>query len=274
MCGTGRNDSPPSPAHLGIPPVSGGELKGGWHNRYVQQANWTRELRAYLFKEAGLDQASRALEVGCGTGAILSEISTPATVHGLDIQFASLKEAKSNTPISLPLTCGDAFSLPYADESFEVVFCHFLLLWLPHPLDAIREMTRVTKAGGDIIAFAEPDYNHRVDKPAALEPLGKWQREALRRQGANPGIGENLAELFFEAGINIIEAGAISKEGSDPLSEEERELEWAILESDLAGQIADERLQKLNALDKAAWLNGKRVLYVPTHYIWGRTAVG
>lgn len=260
--------------HLPPPPLAGGGIKGGWHKRYLQQANWTRELRNYLFKEVGLDQASRALEVGCGTGAILSEIQTPVPVHGLDIQLASLKEAKTNTPFSTPLTCGDTFSLPYADESFEIVFCHFLLLWLPHPQGAIREMIRVTKADGNIIAFAEPDYHRRIDKPVALEPLGKWQREALRRQGANPGIGANLAELFFEAGIKIVETGAISKQGSDPLNEEEWELEWATLEADLAGQIADERLQKMKALDKEAWLNKERVLYVPTHYIWGRTAGG
>jgi len=245
-----------------------------WHKRYLQQANWTRELRNYLFKEVGLDQASRALEVGCGTGAIISDIHTPAPVHGLDIQLVSLKEAKSNSPTSSHLTCGDAFSLPYSEGSFEIVFCHFLLLWLPQPQDAIREMIRVTKAGGDIIAFAEPDYDRRIDKPAALEPLGKWQREALRRQGANPGIGTNLAELFFEAGIKIIETGTISKQESDPLNSDEWELEWAVLEADLAGQIADESLQKMKALDKAAWLNKERILYIPTHYIWGRTVGG
>ena len=268
MSAIGRNDSPPSSQ------ARRGELKGGWHKRYLQQASWTRELRAYLFEEAGLDQASRALEVGCGTGAILSDIRTAASVHGLDIRFASLKGGESNTLNLNPLTCGDALSLPYADGSFEIVFCHFLFLWLPQPQDAIQEMIRVTKAGGDIIAFAEPDYDRRVDKPAALAPLGKWQREALQRQGANPSIGAHLAELFFEAGINIIETGPISKQESDPLNVEERELEWAVLEADLGGHIADERLQKMKALDKAAWLNRDRILYVPTHYIWGRTAGG
>ena len=40
-----------------------------WHKRYTQQATWTRDLRSYLFEKAGLANARRVLEVGCGTGA-------------------------------------------------------------------------------------------------------------------------------------------------------------------------------------------------------------
>ena len=68
-----------------------------WHARYTQQANWTRKLREYLFERTGLKTATRILEVGCGTGAILSEIQTKAP-HGLDIQPASLIEARIHAP--------------------------------------------------------------------------------------------------------------------------------------------------------------------------------
>ena len=59
-----------------------------WHKRFVQQAAWTRELRLYLFKRAGMPVARRVLEVGCGTGAILSGLTTRAVVHGLDRELA------------------------------------------------------------------------------------------------------------------------------------------------------------------------------------------
>ena len=242
-----------------------------WHKRYLQQANWTKELRAYIFKEIGLNKAFRVLEVGCGTGAILSKIDFP--VHGLDIQLASVKEAKIHTQGKFPLTCADAFSLPYADASFDVVFCHFLLLWLPKPADALQEMIRVTKRNGHIIAFAEPDYSQRVDKPDVLKKLGEWQREALQKQGANTSMGASLAELFYGAGITIIETGAISTSAREAMNADERANEWETLESDLAGIIPDEDIQKMKHLDSAAWERGERVLYVPTHYLWGKNKV-
>ena len=48
-----------------------------WHSRYLQQAAWTRELRTYVFEQAGISSANRILEVGCGTGAILSGLTSP-----------------------------------------------------------------------------------------------------------------------------------------------------------------------------------------------------
>lgn len=263
--------SPASGRETGSPPALRGELEGGWHKRYQQQANWTRELREYIFGKIGLDQLSRVLEVGCGTGAILSTTGFP--VCGLDIQLASLKEAQNHAPTS-PLTCADAFSLPYADASFDIVFCHFLLLWLDAPKSAVEEMLRVTRAGGHIIAFAEPDYTRRVDEPAALAELGVWQRDALRAQGANPAMGAELAELFYGLGIKIIETGAISNTEGEPFNAKEWALEWATLEADLAGKIPDERIQKMKVLDRLAWENGERILHVPTHYIWARTQRG
>ena len=251
-----------------------------WHQRYLQQSNWTRELRAYVFKEIGLNEASHVLEVGCGTGVILSQIDSPVFGHlhsksffGCDIQLASVKEAKIHTQNKSPLICADTFSLPYADNSFDIVFCHFLLLWLPNPENALKEMMRISKVDAHIIAFAEPDYSQRVDKPDSLVELGRWQTDALRKQGANPSMGVELAELFYRAGITIIETGAISTSTSASLNADERANEWATLESDLTGEISDEHIQEMKILDETAWANGERVLHIPTHYIWGKNKV-
>ncbi len=242
-----------------------------WHTRYSQQANWTDELRAYIFEQIGIDKTTRMLEIGCGTGAILERLHTPA--HGLDIRFASLQEAQCHAPTS-PIACADALSLPYADASFDVIFCHFLFLWLPMPEQALAEMMRVIRKDGYIIAFAEPDYTQRVDKPAALAELGVWQRDALLVQGADPAMGAKLAELFFNAGIQIIETGPISMSARETFDVKDWEIEWDVLEADLAGKIPEKRIQKMKELDQQAWLAGERVLHVPTYYLWARMAGG
>jgi SAM-dependent methyltransferase len=241
----------------------------GWHNRFLQQATWTRDLRAYLFERAGLTRARRVLEVGCGTGVILSDLATPAAVHGLDLEPVRLAEARRHAQ-SAALVCGNALALPYPSRVFDITFCHFLLLWVCDPLLALLEMKRVTCPGGAVLALAEPDYASRVDKPDELAPLGRWQAESLRRQGADPGLGSRLAVLFQQAGIRPLETGPLHAGGGRPPASAERDLEWAVLQADLAGWVPAQEIRRMKLLDEQAWERGERVLHVPTYFAWGR----
>ena len=239
-----------------------------WHTRYAQQANWTRDLRNYIFEKVDLRNTSRVLEVGCGMGAVLSELPEKPQTYGLDINLDSLIECRAHATNAF-LTEGNAMHLPFAASSFTIIYSHFLLLWVHDPLRALLEMKRVTEKDGYVIAFAEPDYLQRVDQPEEVIPLGKWQTESLIRHGADPGLGGRLAELFFEAGINIIETGVIQSQGNEPSSEEWK-LEWDVLESDLKGWVPDQDIQKMKRLDQQARRQKTRILHVPTHFAWGR----
>ena len=238
-----------------------------WHSRYLQQANWTRDLRTYLFEKAGLRRAERVLEVGCGTGAVLADISARASLHGLNLDPGALAECRIHAP-AVDLTTGDALSLPYQDAAFDITYCHFLLLWVIDPSQALREMKRVTKPNGSILAFAEPDYTNRIDKPEELAMLGKWQVDALKRQGADPSFGARLAKSFYEAGIRLIETGPIQSQGL-MRDADEREQEWAVIESDLAGLVPAQEIQRMKVLDLQSWAKNVRVLQVPTYFAWG-----
>lgn len=239
-----------------------------WHLRYTQQAGWTGALRSYLFDRAGLGAAQAVLEVGCGTGAVLSEVSKVPWRHGLDIDRTALIEASLHAPGTF-LVHGNALALPYPDHFFDIVYCHFLLLWVQDPLRALQEMKRVTRKNGSVIAFAEPNYLARLDEPQELIPLGRWQTDSLRRQGADPGLGARLAELFFEAGIGPLETG-IMESGADESSPQDWEIEWAVLESDLKGQVPDREIRRMKQLDQQAREQGRRRLHVPTYFAWGR----
>jgi ubiquinone/menaquinone biosynthesis C-methylase UbiE len=239
-----------------------------WHSRYTQQATWTRDLRTYLFDRASLVNARRVLEVGCGTGAILRELESPAEFYGLDLNPAALAECRIHAP-NVTLTRANGLALPYPDQTFDIVYCHYFLLWVHDPLQAVLEMKRMTRKQGHILALAEPDYDARVDKPDELKQLGEWQTESLQRQGADPSFGSRLAETFFQAGIQIHETGTIRGVEKNPTAEE-REMEWAVIEADLADSVSDAEIQKMKLIDKQAWAKDERVLHVPTYFAWGQ----
>jgi hypothetical protein len=130
-------------------------------------------------------------------------------------------------------------------------------------------MKRVTKTGAHILAFAEPDYTARLDQPPGLITLGQWQTESLRKQGANPSLGSQLADLFFQVEIRLIETGTIQSADREP-SAKDWETEWAVIEADLAGFIPRDDILRMKHLDAWAWERGERKLYVPTYFAWGQ----
>ncbi|MBN1305854.1 MAG: methyltransferase domain-containing protein [Anaerolineales bacterium] len=240
-----------------------------WHARFSQQARWTHDLRTYLFEQTGLWEARRILEVGCGTGAILESLAhCTAGLHGLDIARSHLLQAEIYAPQAL-LANGDARQLPYASQVFDITLCHFLLMWVKAPVQLLCEMQRVTRPGGHVLALAEPDYNARIDLPPELAVLGALQTDSLERQGADPFIGSRLGELFEQAGIRLVESGPLARTGTGPASPDELDLEWAVLESDLAGLLPSEDLAAYKQLERKACEDKTRVLHVPTWYAWG-----
>lgn len=230
--------------------------------RYQQQAGWTEPLRRHLFARAGLAHAQRVLEVGCGPGAVLRSLpGTRAAIHGLDIDRPALQRARS--VCAADLTCGDALHLPYADNSFDLSFFHYVLLWLPDPVQALREAARITRRGGTVLAFAEPDYTARAAPSSALQTVNQLQVQALRQQGADPGFGGQLAASFAAAGLPPAESGRLQ---SDPAARE-NPLEAEVLQADLAGLLPAADLAALLAA-----LQAQPAAEVPTYFAWARFA--
>ena len=246
------------------------------HARFTQQAGWTRQARQYLLSRLRLKADSRVLEAGCGTGAVLGELSVPGagSLHGLDIRPDYLQLARQSAP-GANLVAGDAHHLSYAEGSFEAACCHFLLLWVSDPGGVVAELSRVTRQGGVVLLLAEPDYGGRIDYPYELAILGEWQSQGLTQAGANPQIGRRLSALLSRAGCVEIESGVLGGQWAGAPSESDWQMEWQVLRADLEqlpgilpGREAD--LAALQEIDRLAWQRGERVLFVPTFYAWGR----
>ncbi|NPV75950.1 MAG: methyltransferase domain-containing protein [Anaerolineae bacterium] len=241
-----------------------------WHQRYRQQVIWTQSIRAYLFAKFSLKPEATLLEVGCGTGAVLENLPgiSKKQMTGLDLKLDHLTRAVRGNPAA-DFVCGDALSLPFPSNRFDLTCCHFFLLWVQNPAIALTEMARVTRPGGIVAALAEPDYGARIDYPAPLAELGHLQGLALQRQGADVLIGRRLAGLFNEIGLQQVQVGLIGGEWGRSLDNDAWETEWAVLEADLAGMIPQDELVTLRRIDAAAWQKGERILFVPTFYAYG-----
>jgi SAM-dependent methyltransferase len=241
-----------------------------WHKRYRQQVGWSLQTRRYIFERIGLQTSARILEVGCGTGALTDSLAADGytDLFGLDIDFQALAFQSD----SYSLVQGNAFHLPFPNGAFDLVICHFLLLWLIDPAVAIAEMKRVVKKSGGIVALGEPDYGGRVDYPDQLETLGKMQIVALIKQCADPFMGRKLLGLFHQVGLSGIQCGIIGAEWEQKVDNTKDDLEWAVLRKDLAYTISDQEFERYQAIDRRARQDGSRVRFVPLFYAFGKVA--
>ena len=242
-----------------------------WDERFNQQASWTSSMRNYLYERLNLRLATRILDVGCGTGAITKDFigKSSAKVHGLDINMEFLHFARSAANLA-EFTCGDVQKLPYADNTFDLLVCHFFLMWIPHLASALSEMRRVTKRNGHIIAFAEPDYSARIDHPDSLRELGRWQSNALKKQGADPEIGRRLLSELIHTGLVDVESGLMGGEWRQAANLSDFTSEWTMIEADLHDIVSSTTLKELRQIDQTAQQKGERILFVPTFYAHGR----
>lgn len=184
------------------------------HARYVDQTRWTESLRKVIYSRLPRNHLLSILEVGSGTGAVLHCIREEiperiGILAGIDIDPASFSLAARS--VSAANCMADGRFLPFGDESFDFVYCHYFLLWCGAPETIITEMRRVTASDGICAALAEPCYSEMEASPESLYRAGCSQRAVLAGKGADTGIGSRLGSLFYKAGFGNYEFGKYGK---------------------------------------------------------------
>lgn len=179
------------------------------HKRYQQQAAWTKDFQRSLLFNRVTPPPWKVLEVGSGTGAVLSQqkesSSSAYTFYGIDCDFAAL--AHSQQLHDFPVINCFGENLPFPENTFDLVECHYLLLWLRDPVTILKEMRRVCKINGTVAILAEPDYDARISFPDSISAAAATQNRALVQQGITPNAGRQISSWMKKAGFTEIITG-------------------------------------------------------------------
>jgi len=170
------------------------------------QALETAEERIPLYLEVGLKDAKKILDVGCGSGIVTRDIAhlTRGKVIAIDGSKDMIRIAKDilKNYKNVELKVASAEKIPYPDNTFDIVTCNLLFMWLEKPQKVINEMARVTKPGGKVLASLEPDYGGKLHWPEnpKIDPI--FAGKAIKKRGGDPHIGRKLRLLFVRAGLD------------------------------------------------------------------------
>jgi len=125
-----------------------------------------------------LCRGKRVLEVGCGTGLILSRVANEATeAIGMDLSKGMLRSAHER---GLSVAVASATQLPFPDDSFDVVCSFKVLAHVPDIRTALAEITRVTRPGGRmVLEFYNPwSVRYLAKRIAGPQPISDGRTEA------------------------------------------------------------------------------------------------
>ena len=109
------------------------------------------------------EKVERILDLGCGTGLLLEDLSERGDlVVGIDASEKMLEAANARST-DAELVLADADYLPFKDASFDCVVSVTLLQNIPEPSACVVEATRVLKKGG-LAVFTTLKRKHSLDE--------------------------------------------------------------------------------------------------------------
>ena len=184
----------------------------------LQMGRWSRRLAEPFLDFVGTAPAESVLDVGCGTGALTTALTSRRgyeRLHGVD--FSPIYIAHANGQFRDPrvtFAVGDACALEFPDRSFDRVLALLLLHFVPRTEQAVSEMRRVAKPGG-VVGAAVWDTRggflaNRIffDTAAALDPRAVDRRARnYTRPMTKPG---ELGAAWRAAGFDNVVETALS----------------------------------------------------------------
>jgi SAM-dependent methyltransferase len=179
-------------------------------------------LSPLLADFAGVDAGQRVLDVGCGPGALTTELVRrlgAAAVSAVDPSEPFVAAARERHP-GVDVQRAAAEALPFEGDEFDAALAQLVVHFMADPVAGLREMARVTRTGG-VVAACVWDHGGGGGPLSvfwqAAHALDPEVEDESRLAGSREG---HLAELFEEAGLSEIDAGALTVDVEHPTFED------------------------------------------------------
>ncbi|OMP89329.1 putative methyltransferase [Diplodia seriata] len=160
----------------------------------------------------------RVLDVGCGPGTITTDLaaiiaspsspspsststtSTTGHITALDASPTVLATARAHAETTgtknIDFRLGDACALPFADASFDAVHANQVVQHVADPVAAVREMRRVVRADGGVVALREGDGHVWFCPPTTTRRRGTQEEGGEEGGEEEENPGDVLAEWY------------------------------------------------------------------------------
>ena len=223
-------------------------------------------LRSFILEQSNLQPGETVLEIGCGTGRLLSELAratgTDSRVIGLEPQSLFAKEAESfilekkQSTIARVL-CGSAEDIPLPDASINICIAQTVLIHIPAEMlkRVFGEVKRVLKPGGRFISIDQDGDTWIIDHPDRVVTRKVVQFNCDYRY-ADGWTGRYLGRLFRQNGFQEVRVQAwihSDTESGSYLHQMAQRIAQAATEHDILSQT--ECKKWLNELDEQTQKN-------------------
>ena len=172
-----------------------------WEYDSAPEGRYTRPHKEEIIKKAALRDGDNILDVACGNGYLLGELSKKARVNafGVDISENMIASARERYP-ACTFTASYCIPLSFENESMDVITVSCAFHHFETPQVFANECMRVLKKNGKVL-IAEPSFS----------PVVRWLANTVVFPFSKTGdvrvYSQKELQLFFEsAGFTDIES--------------------------------------------------------------------
>lgn len=161
---------------------------------------------------ADVGPGQRALDVGCGPGALTARLVQrlgASSVAAVDPSSAFVAAVRERLP-DVDARQGGAERLPFDDATFDAAMAQLVVHFMGDPVAGVREMARVTRPGGSVAACVWDHAGGSGPLAAfwtAVRDLDPGARDESALPGARAG---DLEALFERAGLRDVEPSSLT----------------------------------------------------------------